>query len=376
MAEASGDLVATLNADEFFAADPTFQDPAVMEACFKAFDKDSDGLLALADFASLCRALFRNDQGKAYSISDKHLQEMFDVFDKNGDGYIDSKEFQFCWQHWIKPIVRPVSGLIIVDVQNDFISGSLSISECPAGHDGADCVAPINEVLDTVTFDSVYYTLDWHPENHVSFIENVSLRKLHPSSKVTADKAVSTDTVIFEGPPMMEQKLWPKHCVQQTWGAELHPDLKLLDSAILIHKGTNPEVDSYSAFWDNNKLAQTNLSELIRQRKITDIYCCGIAFDVCVGATAKHAVELGYRTILMDDACRGITPDGITETRDTLIKNHAAIVHSAEVKAMVEGRDRRPDLGYFSAMRLRDARKTAAAAKETATPRDSVIFVS
>jgi len=102
--------------------------------------------------------------------------------------------------------------------------------------------------------------------------------------QVTADKAVSTDTVIFEGPPMMEQKLWPKHCVQQTWGAELHPDLKLLDSAILIHKGTNPEVDSYSAFWDNNKLAQTNLSELIRQRKITDIYCCGIAFDVCVGA--------------------------------------------------------------------------------------------
>jgi len=109
-----------------------FQQIDSMEACFKAFDKDRDGLMTPADFAMLCRTLFRNPHGKAYSIEKAVLEDMFNVFDANQDGYIDFQEFHVCWKHWIKPIVRPVSALIIIDVQNDFISGSLSLSNCPA----------------------------------------------------------------------------------------------------------------------------------------------------------------------------------------------------------------------------------------------------
>jgi len=103
-----------------------------MEACFKAFDKDSDGLMTFTDFGTLCRTLFRNQLGKAYVIEDKTVEDMFNVFDVNQDSYIDFQEFHFCWKYWIKPIVRPVSALIVVDVQNDFIRGSLSLSNCPA----------------------------------------------------------------------------------------------------------------------------------------------------------------------------------------------------------------------------------------------------
>ncbi|RVE52563.1 hypothetical protein evm_002682 [Chilo suppressalis] len=87
-------------------------------------------------------------------------------------------------------------------------------------------VEPINRLLDTVPFDAVFYSLDWHPPDHVSFIDNVHMRELHPSSPVSADKAQAYDTVVFAGPPPMKQRLWPRHCVQDTWGADLHKDLK------------------------------------------------------------------------------------------------------------------------------------------------------
>ena len=88
-------------------------------------------------------------------------------------------------------------------------------------------LAPINHMLETVSFEEVFYSLDWHPETHVSFIENKALRKFHCSSKVSSKQAALYDTVVFEGPPICQQKLWPKHCVQNSWGAELHPELKV-----------------------------------------------------------------------------------------------------------------------------------------------------
>lgn len=327
-----------------------------MEACFKAFDKDSDGLMTFTDFGTLCRTLFRNQLGKAYVIEDKTVEDMFNVFDVNQDSYIDFQEFHFCWKYWIKPIVRPVSALIVVDVQNDFIRGSLSLSNCPAQQDGLDVLTPINKMLETVPFDCVFYSLDWHPDNHVSFIENVNLRKTHPSSKVTASEAAVYDTITYEGPlinPVIEQKLWPKHCVQTSWGSELHQDLKVMENGIFIHKGTHPDIESYSAFWDNNKIMQTNLYTIMKQKKITDFYVCGLAYDVCVGATASDSLEHGFRTILVEDACRGISVDNMGTTRKGLADRHALVVSSSEVKDMVQGRDRRAELGYFKATRLR-----------------------
>lgn len=82
-------------------------------------------------------------------------------------------------------------------------------------------------MLTTVEFDAVFYSLDWHPSDHVSFIDNVKKRPLHSTSAVDADTAQVYDTVVFAGPPTMKQRMWPRHCVQDSWGAELHKDLKV-----------------------------------------------------------------------------------------------------------------------------------------------------
>lgn len=326
-----------------------------MEACYETFDKDGDGKLNLAEFRLICKALFRNDKGHVYPLSEERARHIFQVFDKNGDGYIDKEEFTFCWNHWIKVIVRPVSAFLVVDVQNDFISGTLNISKCNAQQDGSEVVEPINRLLEATQFDAVFYSLDWHPPDHVSFIDNVHMRELHPSSPVSADKAQMYDTVIFAGPPPMKQRLWPRHCVQDTWGAELHKDLKVVDGAVKVYKGTNPEVDSYSVFWDNKKLTETTLSTQLRMRGATDIYICGLAYDVCVGATAADALAIGYRAILIDDASRGVDLSDIERTKHSIVKNNGVIVSSDEVASMVEGRDRRPELGYKLAMELKQA---------------------
>jgi len=171
----------------------------------------------------------------------------------------------------------------------------------------------------------------------------------------------------------MKQRLWPRHCVQDSWGAELHKDLKVVDHGIKVYKGTNPEVDSYSVFWDNKKLSDTTLNAQLKMKGATDIYVCGLAYDVCVGATAVDALSAGYRTILIDDCCRGTDVHDIEHTKETVVTSDGVVVHTNEVsnlrfkcsfnycitlnpfqvKAMAEGRDRRPELGYKLAMELK-----------------------
>ncbi|XP_058795712.1 nicotinamidase isoform X2 [Phymastichus coffea] len=257
-----------------------------------------------------------------------------------------------CWNRWIKVCTRPKSAFLVVDVQNDFISGSLNIKKCAARHDGSEVIEPINKLLDSVPFDNVFYSLDWHPDDHVSFIDNLNLRELDESSGITKEEARVYDTVTFKGPPILKQRLWPRHCVQDSWGAELHRDLKIVEHGVKVYKGTNPEVDSYSVFWDNKKLSETSLSSQLQERGVTDIYVCGVAYDVCVGATAIDALASGYRTILIDDACRGVDLVDIEKTKANVIGSHGVIVTSGQVKAMVEGRDRRPELGYKLAMEI------------------------
>lgn len=327
---------------------------SAMDACFTAFDKDGDDRLNLAEFTLICRALFRNDKGHIYEVPPERLDQIFEVFDKNHDGFIDREEFKFCWNRWIKAIVRPVNAFIIVDVQNDFISGSLDISNCSAQHKGQEILEPINNLLATVDFDAVFYSLDWHPSDHVSFIDNVKLRPLDESSPIDAESAQVYDTVIFAGPQPMKQRLWPRHCVQDSWGAELHKDLKIAEQGIKVYKGTNPEVDSYSVFWDNKKLSDTTLNAQLKMKGTTDIYVCGLAYDVCVGATAVDALSAGYRTILIDDCCRGVDLRDIESVKGNVNSSYGVIVHSDEVKSMVEGRDRRPELGYKLAMELKN----------------------
>ncbi|TRY73869.1 hypothetical protein TCAL_05063 [Tigriopus californicus] len=365
-----------------------------MEACFKAFDKDEDNSLNVNEFTALLKALFRNEKGKSYPLDTYMCNDLFSIFNISGDGSMNKEEFVYCWNNWIKKVVRPVSAFIVVDVQNDFIDGSLSISNCPAGQHGVEVIDPINKLLDTVPFDVYCYSLDWHPSDHLSFVDNVKLRQLHETSLIQdPDKASMYDTVVFTGPPLTEQTLWPRHCVQETWGAEFHKDLKVVSNAMVVHKGINPDIDSYSAFYDNKKISHTEMEAHLRSKNVTDIFVCGIAYDVCVESyssfydnhkmsetklktellrrgvtdifigglatdvcvalTAFHGLELGFRTMLVDDCSRGIRDDVINNTKDKIKTGHGLIVDSHEVKAMVQGRDRRVELGYFLALQCR-----------------------
>lgn len=329
-----------------------------MDACFKSFDKDEDLSLNINEFTALLRALFRNEKGRPYPIDETMCTEIFNIFNKSGDGSLSKEEFAFCWNNWIKKIVRPVSALIVVDVQNDFISGSLAISNCPAQHNGEEVVPPINKLVETVPFDAFYYSLDWHPADHISFIENVANRKLDESSEITDPEKVSTyDTVVFEGPPKTEQKMWPGHCVQESWGSELHKDLKVHPQGKIIRKGVNSENDSYSAFFENQRpgiqAQKTELEQLLITQGVSDVYVCGIAADICVASTAFHALELGFRTIYLENCSRGIEAEAIKKTHERVRNEHGVVIHSSEAKPMVQGRDRRVELGYSLALECR-----------------------
>lgn len=192
-------------------------------------------------------------------------------------------------------------------------------------------VEPLNRLLDTVDFDVVCYSMDWHPQDHISFIENVKNRPLHESSRIDSNDAKVNDIVIFKGEPPREQYLWPSHCVQGSWGAELHKDLKIRNDSIVIKKGSNSDIDSYSVFFDNQRLSETTLNAQLKSKGVTDVYVCGIAYDVCVRFTAMDAIHCGYRTILLDDCSRGVNLNDIETAKQTIVSGNGVIASSNEV---------------------------------------------
>ncbi|HEV2722415.1 MAG TPA: bifunctional nicotinamidase/pyrazinamidase [Thermoanaerobaculia bacterium] len=173
--------------------------------------------------------------------------------------------------------------LIIVDVQNDFMPGGA----LPARH-GDEVVPVINRLQPR--FDVVIATQDWHPPDHGSFASN------HPGRK-------PGDVVDLNG---LEQILWPDHCVQGSPGAEFHAALDRARIDKVVRKGTDPAIDSYSTFFDNGRRKSTGLEEDLRGRGVTDVYLAGLATDYCVLWSARDAVELGFRTHVVRDGCRGV----------------------------------------------------------------------
>lgn len=172
--------------------------------------------------------------------------------------------------------------LIIVDLQNDFLpNGALAV---PHGHE----LIPIANDLMPL-FDCVVATQDWHPAQHGSFAVN------QPPHHIG-------DRIDWNGLP---QILWPVHCVQHTYGAAFAEHLTL-NNVLVFQKGTDPEVDSYSGFFDNGKRNSTGLGAFLEQQGITDVYVMGLALDYCVKFTALDALYLGFRTHLIADACRAV----------------------------------------------------------------------
>ncbi len=175
------------------------------------------------------------------------------------------------------------TALIVVDVQNDFIPGGALPTR-----GGGEVVPVINRIQPR--FDLRVATQDWHPKDHGSFASN------HPGRK-------PGETIELNGLP---QVLWPDHCVQESWGAALHRDLDMARVDQVIRKGTDPAIDSYSGFFDNGRLKATGLEGWLRDRAVTDVYVTGLATDYCVLWTARDALDLGFRTHAIEDACRGV----------------------------------------------------------------------
>jgi nicotinamidase/pyrazinamidase len=179
------------------------------------------------------------------------------------------------------------TALIVVDVQNCFIpGGSLAVQK------GDEIVPLINEVARK--FQNVVLTQDWHTPAHISFASS------HPGKK-------PFETVKL---PYGDQILWPDHCVQGTEGASLHKDLSIPHAQLVIRKGFNKSVDSYSAFIEADGKSKTGLDGYLKGRGIKNLYVCGLATDFCVAWTALDARKLGFSAAVIEDLCRGIDTQG------------------------------------------------------------------
>lgn len=177
--------------------------------------------------------------------------------------------------------------LIVVDVQNDFLeTGSLPVPE------GSKVIPVINKVMPL--FQTVVLTQDWHPAEHKSFASNHEDKKPYDVTTM----------------PYGQQVLWPVHCVQNSKGAELGETLAVKGTEFNVRKGTNPEVDSYSVFFEADGKSKTILADWLREQGITEVFLCGLATDFCVSWSALDAVKEGFKTFIIEDACRGIDVGG------------------------------------------------------------------
>lgn len=178
--------------------------------------------------------------------------------------------------------------LLIVDLQNDFCTdGALAVDR------GELIVEPVNNAMNY--FDCIAATQDWHPEGHFSFASS------HPGSEPFETVPFGKDTQI----------LWPDHCIAGSRGAELHRDLDIKPIDLILRKGTNPQIDSYSAFYENDHTSSTGLAGWFRERGITHLVLCGLAADVCVYHTALDALACDFEVSLLTEGTKGIdTPPG------------------------------------------------------------------
>jgi nicotinamidase/pyrazinamidase len=186
--------------------------------------------------------------------------------------------------------------LIVVDVQNDFCpGGALAVPR------GDEIVPVVNRLA--ARFRNVVLTQDWHPAGHFSFAST------HPGKKPFETIAA----------PYGPQVLWPDHCVQGTPGAEFHRALQIPHAALVVRKGMDRTIDSYSTFYENDRTTPTGLIGYLRERGFSRVFLAGLAFDFCVRYSAEDARREGFTVFVVEDACRGIDVDGsVALTRASL----------------------------------------------------------
>jgi nicotinamidase/pyrazinamidase len=199
--------------------------------------------------------------------------------------------------------------LLVIDVQNDFCpGGALAV---PYG----DEVVPVINRL-ARRFTNVILTQDWHPPGHSSFASVHAGRR--PFDVVEADY----------GP----QTLWPDHCVQGTPGADFHRSLSLPNAALVVRKGMRSAVDSYSAFYENDRKTPTGLVGYLQERGLTGIFAVGLAFDFCVRYSAEDAASSGFTVAVIEDACRGIDIEGsMAAARQSFQKRNISCIYEHDL---------------------------------------------
>jgi len=178
-----------------------------------------------------------------------------------------------------------MKALLLIDLQNDFMpGGALPV---PAGD---EIIEPINKWMERFQGGLIIASQDWHPKDHVSFAAN-------HSGKMVGD------TVVIEG---VSQILWPIHCVQYSWGAELVSSLHKGLISSTFYKGTDRSIDSYSAFFDNAKKRKTGLEDHLHMHKVDELFVAGVATDYCVQYSVLDALSLGFKVTVITSCCRGI----------------------------------------------------------------------
>jgi len=200
--------------------------------------------------------------------------------------------------------------LLVIDIQRDF---------CPGGAlpvpGGDEVIGIVNRLMNG--FGSVVATQDWHAPGHISFAST------HAGKE-------PFDTIMVNG---VQQVLWPDHCVQGSKGAAFHPDLDVKRLHMILRKGLRPYLDSYSAFFENDGKTPTGLLSYLREIGVSSLWLCGLAADVCVFYSAMDAVRLGFETLVIEDAVRGVDvpPGNVSRTRDEMREAGIGFTHSTDM---------------------------------------------
>jgi nicotinamidase/pyrazinamidase len=201
-----------------------------------------------------------------------------------------------------------MKALILIDIQNDFLpGGALAI---PAGD---QVITIVNELQNY--FDLVVATQDWHPENHKSFASN------HPGKK-------PFEIIELNG---LKQILWPDHCVQGTNGADFPLQLNMNKAEAIFRKGTDPEIDSYSGFYDNGHLKTTGLADYLRGKNVSEVYLTGLAGDICVFYTGMDGLKEKFQTYLIEDATRPLNKDDYKKNNRLFKDKGGRLIQSRDI---------------------------------------------
>lgn len=198
-----------------------------------------------------------------------------------------------------------MKAFILIDIQHDFLPGGrLAVA------DGDQIVPLVNKLQQQ--FELVVATQDWHPANHKSFASR------HEGKK-------PFDQIDLNG---LEQVLWPDHCVQGSTGADFSAELNMDRVEAIFRKGMNPEIDSYSGFYDNGHRKSTGLADYLRGRGVKEVYLSGLAGDYCVYFTAKDALQEGFKTVVIEDATRPIDQEGFEKAKKEILERNGLVIKS------------------------------------------------